>query len=240
WTVGRARDHVIANLDGPETVYLLPVVDADDQLLGVVGLRRLLRTAPDVVLGEVMQPAVAAVGDEPQEEVALRFKVHKLLAMPITDTDGRLAGVLTVDDAVAIRDEEQAEDHARTSGSEPLRTPYPATSVRRLVRSRVVWLLVLAVSAILTVQVLEVFEGKLAEVVVLAVFIPLLTGTGGNTGNQAATTVTRALALEDLRARDVLLVLGKEVRVGFLLGSLLGLLGCTLAGLAYGIDLGVV
>lgn len=119
------------------------------------------------------------------------------------DAEPRLVGILTVDDALAILEEADSEDQARIGGSEPLRRPYFATPVRSLVRSRVVWLLVLAIGATLTVQVLEVFEATLEQMVVLSLFIPLLIGTGGNTGNQAATTVTRALALEDVRPGGV-------------------------------------
>ena len=107
-------------------------------------------------------------------------------------------------------------------------------------KSRIVWLLVLAVSALLTVQVLDTFEDTLAAAVVLSLFIPLLTGTGGNTGNQAATTVTRALALGDVRPRDVAAVAWREIRVGLLLGTVLGSLGFVLATLVYGLDIGMV
>jgi magnesium transporter len=109
-----------------------------------------------------------------------------------------------------------------------------------IVRSRVVWLLVLAVSALLTVQVLGVFEDTLEQVVTLALFIPLLTGTAGNTGAQAATTVTRALALGEVRSGDVLAVAWREVRVGFLLGTLLGLLGFALASVVFDVHFGAV
>lgn len=109
-----------------------------------------------------------------------------------------------------------------------------------LVRSRVVWLLVLAVGATLTVQVLEVFEATLEQVVTLALFVPLLIGTGGNTGNQAATTVTRALALGDVRPRDLGKVVFRELRVGLLLGILLGSLAFAVTGLIYGSDIGLV
>ena len=110
----------------------------------------------------------------------------------------------------------------------------------RVVRSRIVWLLVLAISAILTVQVLEVFEDRLDQVVVLALFIPLLTGTGGNTGNQAATTVTRALAVDEVRVRDLPRVVWHELRVGAVLGIVLGVLGLLVAGLVYGPAIGAV
>ena len=110
----------------------------------------------------------------------------------------------------------------------------------KLVRSRIVWLLVLALSAILTVQVLGIFEDALAEVTILSLFIPLLTGTGGNTGNQAATTVTRALALNDVRKRDVLKVMWRELRVGFTLGAVLGSIGLALAWVVFGQEIGII
>ena len=160
--------------------------------------------------------------------------------MPIVDSEVRLLGILTVDDAHQILRDAEEEDTARAGGSEPLRRPYLTTSIFLIARSRVVWLLVLAVSALLTVQVLEVFEATLEQMVVLALFIPLLTGTGGNTGSQAATTITRALALGEVRPRDIGRVLLREVRVGTMLGLLLGTLGFALASLVYDVPTGVV
>ena len=125
-------------------------------------------------------------------------------------------------------------------GAEPLQQPYLATPVWRLVRSRIVWLGVLAVSALLTVSVLDAFEDALAAAVVLSLFIPLITGTGGNTGNQAATTVTRSLALGEVRKRDVLPVMWRETRVGLLLGALLGVFFGVLLGIFYGAPIGLV
>jgi magnesium transporter len=148
-------------------------------------------------------------------------------------------GILTVDDALRVLEDADTEDQARIGGTEPLRRPYLSTPVSSIVRARVVWLLVLAIGATLTVQVLEVFEATLGEMVVLTLFIPLLIGTGGNTGNQAATTVTRALALNDVRPRDILRVLAREVRVGLLLGLLLGTLGFAAAALFYDPPLGL-
>ena len=162
------------------------------------------------------------------------------LALPVVDDSNRLVGLLTADDAHDIVEEEDTEDSARIGGSEPLQQPYLSTPLMRIVRSRVVWLLVLAVSALLTVKVLDTFEETLEQAIVLSLFIPLLTGTGGNTGNQAATTVTRALALGDVRTGDVLSVMWREVRVGFTLGALLGILGFVLASVIYSLPLGIV
>ena len=209
-------------------------------LVGVVGLRGLLRSSSDVTITEVMRPAHSVRATEDAEIAARRCADLKLLALPVVDNESRLVGILTVDDALRILESEESEDQARLSGSEPLRRPYLTAPVSNLVRSRVVWLLVLAVGATLTVQVLEIFEATLSEVVTLALFVPLLIGTGGNTGNQAATTVTRALALGDVGPRDVFKVLFREFRVGLSLGLLLGSLAFVVTSLVYDIDIGIV
>jgi magnesium transporter len=147
-----------------------------------------------------------------------------LLALPIVDTEDRLVGIVTVDDAMEVLEEEETEDVARAGGAEPLGRPYLATSVMQIARSRVVWLLLLIVAATLTVNVLQVFEVTLAQQVSLALFIPLVIGTGGNTGAQAATTVTRALAVGEVRLNDLGFVILREARVGLLLGAMLALL----------------
>ena len=162
------------------------------------------------------------------------------IALPIVDKESRLVGVLTMDDAAKILEYEETEDAARQGGVEPLRRPYLATSIRALASSRIIWLLVLAIGATLTVQVLSVFEATLEQVTVLALFVPLLIGTGGNTGNQAATTVTRALALGDVRPRDTWKVLARELGVGVSLGSLLGVLGGVITSLIYDPAIGLV
>ena len=239
-TAAEALERVRARIDVPETIYLLPVVDTTRRLRGVIGLRRLLAADGNEPVSELMKPAVAARAVAPREETARRFLAEKLLAMPIVDDEERLVGLVTIDDAIEIIDREDEMDIARSGGSEPLQRSYLAAPIFTIVRSRIVWLVVLAISAILTVQVLEVYENRLDQVVVLALFIPLLTGTGGNTGNQAATTVTRALAIGDVRVRDLPRVIGRELRVGFCLGAVLGTLGLIVAGAVYGIGIGLV
>jgi len=160
--------------------------------------------------------------------------------MPVVDSEQRLVGIFTIDDALTVLEDEESEDLARMSGSEPLRRPYMSTSVITLMRSRIIWLLVLAIGATLTVQVLEVFEATLSQMLVLSVFVPLLIGTGGNTGNQAATTVTRALALGDVSPRDSFKVIGREFLVGLMLGLSLGTLGFLLTTAVYDFHIGLV
>ncbi|WP_396667461.1 magnesium transporter [Microbacterium sp. R86528] len=239
-TLGDALSHVRHRGRSAETVYLLPVTDEQRRVRGVVGLRELILGSPDVLVSEVMvEPKFAHATDH--AELAAREMVDAgLLAVPVADSEDRLVGVLTVDDASRILEQAEDEDAARQGASEPLGRPYLATPVLGIVRSRVVWLLVLAVSALLTVQVLGAFEATLEQVTTLALFIPLLTGTAGNTGSQAATTVTRALALGEVTKRDILVVAWREVRVGLILGSLLGALGLTLGTAVFGIGLGAV
>lgn len=238
--VDAALAQVNKHLDDAESIYTLPVVEEDRRLAGVVSLRDLLKAEGDTELAALMQEPDLAVAHEAAEEAARRCADRKRLALPIVDTEDRLVGLLTVDDALRILEEADSEDQARMGGSEPLRRPYLATPVFEIVKSRVVWLLVLAIGATLTVQVLERFEDTLATMVVLSLFVPLLIGTGGNTGNQAATTVTRALALGDVRPGDVLKIVFREARVGILLGVLLGSLGFLIAGFVYGWDIGTV
>ncbi|GAA1564525.1 magnesium transporter [Leucobacter aridicollis] len=235
-TLARLRDRI----DDAETIYLLPVLDDARHIAGVVSLRDLIAAGPDEIVASIMSEAQSIEATEDAERAARRLTEAGFVALPVVDRERRLVGLLTFDDAMRIIEHEESEDSARQGGVEPLRRPYFTTPIMQLVRSRVVWLLVLAVGATLTVQVLDVFEDTLAEVTVLALFVPLLIGTGGNTGNQAATTVTRALALGDVRARDLAKVLGREARVGLMLGLLLGSLGFVLAGLVYSWQIGAV
>lgn len=238
-TVRETFARIRAALDSAETVYTVPVTDAR-RVVGVVSLRDLMSADEDAVISDVMnEPHVAEV-TENAETAARRATDYSLLALPVVDGEQRLVGILTIDDAARILKQEESEDAARQGGVEPLRRSYLGTPIRQLVRSRVVWLLVLAVGATLTVQVLDTFEATLAQMTVLALFVPLLIGTGGNTGNQAATTVTRSLALGEVSPRDVLRVLSREIRVGFCLGLLLGTLGFVIAGLIYEWHVGLV
>ena len=239
-TVAQTFARVRSQLDDAESVYTIPVTDAGRHLVGVVSLRDVLRADDSTLVASIMKDPLSFPATEDVEEAARYCADAKVLVLPIVDAEDRLVGILTVDDALQILEDAETEDAARSGGTEPLRRPYLATPVGTIVRARVVWLLVLAVGATLTVQVIGAFEATLAEQVVLSLFIPLLIGTGGNTGNQAATTITRALALGDVRPRDFLKVFAREVRVGAFLGLLLGTLGFVIASLAFTVPLGWV
>ena len=223
-----------------ETLYTLPVIDRARYVQGIVKMRDLFLAADDVKMSELVVDSPTVSVNDDAEETARWFLPLSLLAVPVVDSNDRLVGIFTFDEAQDIVESEDTEDSARQGGSEALKTPYLATPLITLVKSRIVWLLVLAVSASLTVQVLDVFEEKLEKAVVLSLFIPLLTGTGGNTGNQAATTVTRALALGDVHKSDILKVMWREVRVGLMLGAVLGVLGFLAAWVFFGIEIGII
>ena len=239
-TCAESLERVRGELERTRNVYTVMVTDPQRRLMGVTSLQRLMAAPPETLVSQVMEEVDRVPATEPRERAARQCADLRVLSLPVVDDEDRLVGILTVDDALNILEDAESEDQARLSGSEPLRRPYLSTPVFRLVRSRVVWLLVLAVSAALTVRVLETFESTLEQLVVLSVFIPLLTGTGGNTGNQAATSLTRALALGDVHTRDVVKVMLREMRVGLCLGLLLGGLGFVIVGLIYGWDIGAV
>ncbi|HVM28085.1 MAG TPA: magnesium transporter [Mycobacteriales bacterium] len=238
--VGEALEHVRRHGRDAETLYVLPVIGPGRCVVGVVSLRRLLVTDDDVPVREVMSEPVLVHARDDQETAARVVRDHGAVAVPVVDDENRLLGLLTVDDAMRILEEEESEDLARTGASEPLSRPYLATSVLGLVRARVGWLFVLIVGATLTVNVLDAFEDTLAAVVALALFVPLLIGTGGNAGSQAATTVVRAMAVGDVRFADLSRVVGKEIATGFLLGSCLALLGFVPAALLVDVDIALV
>ncbi|MBA3586755.1 MAG: magnesium transporter [Chloroflexi bacterium] len=205
-----------------ETIYALPVTDDQRRLVGALGLRDLVLAEPATPVGELMDTDVySARVDADQEEVARLIREADLLALPIVDTEDRLVGIVTVDDAMEVLEEEETEDIARTGGAEPLGRPYLATSILQLARSRVVWLIVFIAAGAVTVRVMSVFEGTLTDAVSLALFIPLVIGTAGNTGAQSATTITRALAVGEVRLADLVPVVVREGTTGLFLGAIL-------------------
>jgi magnesium transporter len=209
-----------------------PVVDRDGLLVGVVPLL-------DLVLAEPGSPVDALVDrdwprvrvDVPAEAAARLLQDANVPALPVVDGRGRVLGLLTADDAMERLEQATSEDIARQSGVEPIDGNYLAAGVRSIVRARVPWLLLLLVAAVLTVNVMAVFEDALQEVVELALFIPLLVGTGGNAGAQAATSTVRALALGDVRPTDALQVAWRECRVGLLAGCVLAVCAFVIAWL---------
>lgn len=207
------------------TVNTLPVVDTANHLAGLVTLSKLVLADADKPVSELMLdhvPTVAPGTD--QEQVARLIQAADLLALPVVDESGCLLGMITIDDAMDVIQLEEGEDFARAGASEPLDRPYLSMSLLGLTRARLVWLLLLAVAGVLTVNVLGAFESLLERALSLSLFIPLLIGVGGNSGAQSATTVIRAMATGDVGAAGTARVVLRETCVGFLLGAGLGLI----------------
>lgn len=207
-----------------ESLTYLYVLDATRRLLGVVSLRAVITAAPGRRLDELMNPQVITVAPETdQEEVARLVSQYNLLAVPVVVDDRRMLGIITVDDVIDVLVAESTEDVLRFGGVESGNDqPYFTVPVLRAVRRRVIWLLLLFLAGTLTSTVIRLFEDELEQAIVLSSFIPLLIGTGGNTGAQTVSTVIRGLALGEIRLRDAWRVIGRELGNGVVLGVLLG------------------
>ncbi|MGB3480627.1 MAG: magnesium transporter [Mycobacterium sp.] len=194
------------------------VTDEDNRLLGVVPFRALVLAGATRTVTDLMDEDVIAVSPLTDKEDAAQVLMdYRLVALPVIDADRRLLGVLTEDDAGDIAEEEATEDAEKQGGSAPLEVPYLRASPWRLWKKRIVWLLVLFAAEAYTGTVLRAFEDELEAVVALAFFIPLLIGTGGNTGTQITTTLVRAMATGQVRFRDLPQVLAKEMSTGVLI-----------------------
>lgn len=202
-----------------ETIYNCYVTENNRKLIGTITIRTLLLSEDDDVLEEIMEPNVISVSTlEDQEEVAEMFAKYDFVALPVVDRENRLVGIVTVDDAIDVMREEATEDFEKLAGMTPSDKPYLRTGVLETFRSRLPWLLILMLSATLTSMVLTGYEASLAACSALVAFIPMLTGTGGNSGTQASVAVIRGLSLGEVEFSDTLRVLWKEVRVAVLCG----------------------
>jgi magnesium transporter len=233
----------IRNLvDQAETVNYVYVVDEDRRLLGVLSLYRLLLSRATTPVVELMAPTTVRVRASADQEVAARLLTDRnLLAIPVVDDDDRLLGIITEDDVADVLQAEATEDIERLGGSQPLNVPYRLSNVRLLVRKRVVWLLILFVAEAYTGTVLRGFGSELSSVVALGFFIPLLIGTGGNIGSQTVTLIVRAMAIGEVTLRDVGWIIFKELRVGLIMGAVMGVVGFAQAAfLGVSSDIGLV
>lgn len=219
WTAEQALAHVRKIGNEAEIVSYVFVLDAAGRLVGVVSLRELILADPKTKLAEFMNSSLISVNaNTDQEEVARVFGQYDLVALPVVDGSGRMVGIITVDDVLDVVEEEATEDIQLLGGSQPLDEPYMQAGFFSLYRKRVWWLLILFVAQAFTSNILRHYEGVLNEVISLALFIPLLIGTGGNAGAQASTLVIRALAVGEVTVRDFVRVVWRESRLGLLLG----------------------
>ena len=206
-----------------ETINVCYVVDPARKLLGIASLRTILLSDEDDVIEDIMDPNVISVTTlEDKEDVAQTFSKYNFIALPVVDKENRLVGIITVDDAMDVMEEEATEDFEKMAAMLPSDKPYLKTGVLETWKARIPWLLVLMLSATFTGLILNHYETALAACIVLNAFIPMLTGTGGNSGTQASVAVIRALSLDEVEFSDIGRVVGKELRVALLCGVCLG------------------
>ena len=206
-----------------ETIYICFVTSAHRKLEGIVTVKDLLLADPDTIIEDLMdRNVIYAVTTEDQESVSEKFSDYDLMAMPVVDKENRLVGIVTVDDIIDVMEQEATEDIQLMAGMTPSDKPYLRTRITEFWRNRIPWLLFLMLSATFTSMILTSFEDMLAVQAGLVAFIPMLMGTGGNSGAQASTAVIRSLSLGDVEPRDVLRVMWTEWRVAFLCGLTLG------------------
>lgn len=209
-----------------ETVYYAYVLDYDQRLLGVVSFRDLFTLNAHRHIDDVMRRDVVSVTeDTDQEEVARIMNSHSLAAVPVLDEAGRIKGIVTIDDIVDVVQEEATEDIQKIGGMEALEGPYLDTSFWEMVRKRAGWLAALFLGEMLTATAMSHYESQIARAVVLAVFIPLIISSGGNSGSQASTLIIRAMALGEVRLRDWWRIAHRELMSGVMLGAVLATIG---------------
>ena len=223
--VREAMDRIRQTAPDKETIYTCYIIDGQRQLEGLVSLKDLVLSAPNKTLGEIMKTDIVHVTThDDKENIADLFKKYDLLAIPVTDNEQRLVGIITFDDIIDVIEEKNTEDFHRMAAIQPSDEEYLNSGVLSLARKRIMWLLILMVSATFTGYIIRRFEATLEAVVALAVFIPMLMDTGGNAGSQASTLIIRSLALGEVKIKDIFKVIWMEFRVSFLVGIVLAVL----------------
>ena len=224
-TVRDAIKKILRDGVNKETVYTCYVTEKR-ALIGIVTVKDLLLAGDDDLLEEIMEENVISVqSHEDRETVARMFSKYDFMALPVVDQDGRMLGIVTIDDAVDVMEEEATEDIEKMAAILPSDKPYLRTGIFETWRKRIPWLMLLMVSATFTGGIITSFEAALTMFPMLIAFIPMLMDTGGNAGGQASVTIIRALALGDVEPRDILRVLWKELRVGIICGVVLSIAG---------------
>ena len=224
-TVEQAFSRIRATGVDKETIYTCYVTDANRHLIGITTVKELLLCDPNTKIGDMMETNVIFVDTfEDKENVANLFDKYDFLAMPVVDKETRLVGIITFDDVIDVIQEEHTEDIEKMAAILPSEKPYLKTSSWEIFKNRVPWLLLLMLSSAFTGKIIGAFEDTLSVCVALTAFIPMLMGTGGNSGGQASVTIIRGLSLNEIDLKDILKILRKELLVSLLCGTALALI----------------
>lgn len=223
-TVREAINHTRKTGLNKETIDTCFVIDNSRKLKGIITIKDLILSDEETLISNIMDKSIISVKTyEDQESVALLFKEYDLVSMAVVDRENRLVGIITIDDIVDIIEQENTEDFQKMAAIKPSEKSYIKTSVMELAKHRVIWLLVLMISATVTGSIIKEFDEVIQSVVILAAFIPMLMDTGGNAGSQSSTLIIRGLALGDIKTKDYLKIMYKEFRVSLIVASILSI-----------------
>ncbi|MGI8482235.1 MAG: magnesium transporter [Chthoniobacterales bacterium] len=226
WTVKEVLNYVRENGQDSETLNVIYVVDDRGKLIDDLRIREFLLKPLDAKVSELMDETFVNLSvNDPQENAVNVFRKYDRSALPVTDSSDVLVGIVTIDDMLDVAEEEATEDIQKFGGVEALEEPYMHISLLRMVRKRAVWLVVLFLGEMLTATAMARYQDELAKALVLALFLPLIISSGGNSGSQASTLMIRAMALGEVTLRDWWRVMSRELQAGLLLGGLLGIIG---------------
>ncbi len=228
WTIERSMSHIRKYAEVAETLNVIYVVDDKEHLIDDLKLTQFIVASPEQNISDIMDDTFYALNVyDDQEEAVKMFAKYDRVALPVIDTDGVLVGIVTVDDIIDVAEEETTEDMQKMAAMDALDDYYSQTSIFKMVKKRLGWLIVLFVGQILTALTMGQYEELLSQVVFLSFFVPLIISSGGNSGAQAATLVIRALATDDIKFDDWKSVFAREFTSGLMLGALIGVLGFT-------------
>ncbi len=223
-TVERALQRIREKGIDSETIYTSYVLDDSRKLVGLINIKDILLAKPDTIIKNIMETNIISVSTtEDQEDVAKKFDKYDFFALPVVDKENRLVGIVTVDDAINVIQDEVSEDFEKMAAITPNEDGYFETSVFKHAKSRIVWLLILMLSAAITGGIITEYEEAFAAVPILVSFIPMIMGTGGNCGSQSSTLIIRGLATDEIKLKDVFKALWKEVRVALVVGVALSI-----------------
>jgi len=226
WTVDYALDHIRRYGVDSETMSMVYVIDDGGKLIDDLRIRQFLLASPEVPVSDLMDSRFVSLRATDKRETAVQaFRATDLVALPVTDTENVLIGIVTIDDILDVAEDEATEDIQKMGGSEALDEPYMKIAISRMVRKRATWLVILFLSEMLTATAMSSFENEIAKAVVLSIFVPLVISSGGNSGSQASTLIIRAMALGEVRLKDWWRVMRREILSGLSLGGILGTIG---------------
>ncbi len=226
WDVNRVLAHIREYGKDSETIDVIYVIDSNGVLLDDIRIREILLVNPDTKVSALMDSRLISLNvKDPQEEAINIFRMNNRVALPVTDDENILLGIVTVDDILWIANEEYTEDIQKIGGTEALNEPYLEINLFTLVKKRVGWLIILFLSEMLTTTAMQSYGGELASLTMLAFFVPLIISSGGNSGSQASTLIIQAMALGEIKLVDWWRVMRREIISGLMLGTILGVIG---------------